>query len=295
MRNTSSQKKLKKLAADAAAANKLRRDGALSLMKGFETVEGWVEQRSVTAEYYYEVHNKVGEALSVLLAEPGAPLPPVLSVLVDSDLDNRYPELDVASATFPQVTLAINYVMAQCVARALLRQPPSERHRSVGDASFKMLWSRFGPQLRESRIQWQAKEMLLALVFGDYPRAVAQFENDLRFDIFAHEDSHRTLAKLGYLIAKCAIGTADSDDRLAAKALVTLSQFNYYQWIVRPEPFVTSDPVTMVLVAQLYMRLCDQANVDREPFFASLAPSTVISAMADLLPGDDSSAPPSQA
>jgi len=81
----------KKLAEDAARIIARRSDGAGLLLRSFVTADGWIAQRPTTPEYYVEVHNKVAEALIILLADPQAEPPAVLGVLVDSDLDTRYP------------------------------------------------------------------------------------------------------------------------------------------------------------------------------------------------------------
>src|SRR6187431_2146801 len=97
-------------------------------MRSFQTADGWIAQRPTTPEYYVEAHTKVAEALAVLLADPGKAPPAVIDVLVDSDVDTRYAELNVASATAAHVTIAIDYAIAQCVARGLLSRPLLDNH-----------------------------------------------------------------------------------------------------------------------------------------------------------------------
>lgn len=275
----------KKLAEDAARINARRAEGAELLMKSFLTADGWMAQRPETPEYYVEVHNKVGQALSVLLADPGAAPPTVLGVLVHTDLDTRYAELNLTSATFAHSTVAIDYVVAQCVARGLLSQPLLERHRALAAQAFQGLWSRFGKELGPAGEGWEAKELLLAVAFGDSPRVIERFEHDLKLDLTEHENSHRTLIKLAYLIAKCALGSADDDDRFGARALTALTQFNYYLWIARQDLSAQVDVVTMVFATQLFGRSCGSvsATEDLRPFFDALGPASVVSAMHGLL------------
>ena len=279
MINHIGERNIRKIVENAIKLNTRRRASALLMMKNFQSVEDWVDKRPNTIEYYYEVHNKVAEALSVLLADPSAPLPPVLDIIVSGVLDSHYPEIDFHSATYPHVTIVINFVMAQYVSRRLIKSPIEEQHRKLYEYAFKVLWTRFGKELGEFRYQWEAIDLLLAVAFGDYHSVIKRFNTDLQLNMTTFENSHRTLIKLAYLLAQCATCSTDDVARFGAKALCTLTQFNYYLWIVRQDTAAQIDIVTMVFASQLLQKTCESLPEDTQAFFEALSPGAVAFAM----------------
>ena len=187
------------------------------LLKGTESLESWLEPGTTTAEYYAGVHFTVTDALRAMFGNPSDPPPPVLEVVLKPELERQYPELTYASAGFAPVTLAINYVLAQCVVRGLLSRPLLEGHRQTSTKAAHALWTNFAPTRAELREPWQAKEVLVALAFGNYGAAVRRFESEWKFDLARYENSHRTLIKLSYVLARCALGTGEKDFQFFAK------------------------------------------------------------------------------
>jgi hypothetical protein len=273
-----------KFIADAVKLNARRGQSGLLLLNGSETLDAWLKIGSNTTEFYAEANSRVTYVLYVLLADPAAPWPPVLEVLLKPELDSRYPELDYASAGFAPITLAINYVVAQCVVCGLLSRPPVERHRDIATKAVQSLWTNFDPKRAELREPWQAKEALLMVAFGDYASVVQRFESEWKLDLAAYENCHRTLIKLSYLLAQCMLGTSEKDSSFFAKALATLTQFNYYQWSVNDDLSAKVELPTMVLASQLYFRICEPESADARTMLSKLAPAAVITTMHKLLP-----------
>jgi hypothetical protein len=270
--------------ADAVKLNARRGQNGLLLLKGSEPLHSWHKAGSNTPEFYAEAHSRVTDALCVLLADPAASWPPVLEVLLNPELDSRYPELDYATAGFAPVTLSINYVLTQCVIRGLLSRPLIDKHRDIAAKAVQALWPRLDPKRAELQEPWQAKQALLMLAFGDHAGVVQQFESDWKLGLAKYETSHRTIIKLAYLLARCALGTGEKDFPLFAKSLATLTQFNYYQWAVNGDLSAKVELPTMALASQLYARICDPDSADARTLLGKLAPATVVTTMHELLP-----------
>lgn len=284
MSNRPDKRNSEQFIADAVKLNARRGQNGLLLLKGSETLELWRNAGSNTAEFYAEAHSRVADALFVLLADPAASWPPVLEVLLNPELDKRYPELDYTTAGFGPVTLAINYVLAQCVVRGLLSRPLLDKHRDIEAKAVQALWTRLDPKRAELQEPWQAKEALLMVAFGDHAGVVRKFESEWKLDLVKYENSHRTIIKLTYLLARCALGTAEKDFPFFAKSLATLTQFNYYQWAVNDDLSAKVELATMVLASQLFFRICEPQNADARTMLGKLAPATVIATMHELLP-----------
>lgn len=273
-----------KFIANAAKMNARRGQSGLLLLRGSETLDAWLKAGWNTAEFYAEAHSRVSDALYILLADPAASWPPVLDLLSKPELDSHYPELDYASAGFARVTLAINYVVVQCVVCGLLSVPLAERHRDIATRAIRSLWTNFDPKQAELREPWQAKEALLMVAFGDHVGLVRKFESEWKLDLVAYENCHRTLIKLSYLLARCALGTGEEDFPFFAKSLATLIQFNYYQWSVNDDLSAKVELPTVVLASQLYFRSCEPESSAARTMLGKLAPAAVVGTMHALLP-----------
>lgn len=269
--------------ASAVKLNARRGQNGLLLLRGSETLDAWLKAGLNTAEFYAEAHSRVTDALYVLLVDPAAPWPPVLNVLSKAELDSHYPELDYASAGLAQLTLAINYVVVQCVVCGLLSLPLAERHWNIATRAIRSLWTNFDPMHAELREPWQAKEALLKVAFGDYYGLVRKFESEWTLDLAAYENSHRTLIKLSYLLARCALETGEKDFPFFAKSLATLSQFNYYQWSVNDDLSAKVELPTMVMASQLYFNMFEPENSAPKTMLSKLAPASTVGAMHELI------------
>jgi hypothetical protein len=270
--------------AAAVALNARRARSGSLLLAGTDTLDAWLNAES-TPVFHAAARNSVQHALLVLLADPAAPWPPVLEVLSRPEVDQRHPPVDSPSAGFAAVTLAIDYVLAQCVARGLLGLPALERHGEIATNAMRALWTRFGPNRAEARAHWQAKEALLMLVFGDHVGVVRRFASEPTFDLATGGDADRTLVELSRVLAHHASGTGDADTPFAARSLVTLTQFHYYRWAVDDDLSARIELPTMVLASQAYLRRCAPEHADARSMLRQLAPAAVVSRLSALREG----------
>lgn len=269
------------------ASHELRRarDGCLSILSIYRTVEDWVEDCPDADQYVVRVHDGVREALSVMMAGGEAEPPEVLGLLTDQTLDSRYSWETLTCSSQAEVTNILNYVAAERVARTIVGAKMGRHHRNLRETASEAYWTGFRAGMGRYREPWDALCLLLSVAFGDHAEVIERFDRELHFELAAHENASRTLAKQAYLLGKYGSGTADEAMQDGVKALLLITQLNYFRWIARDQEDARVDLVAVVLATQLYQEIIGPKAESIEAFLHALSPAVVVARMqAEVVP-----------
>jgi hypothetical protein len=265
-----------------AAEAAIRKNGthALRGAESFLDPDHWVSFcENNRAQFHNQYDYWLDCALMYMLARPGEPPPAIVDVLASGELESRFPQLNLAEATFAQAALTINYILARLVVG------PPEDARSAAelegrtDEAFRALWVLPGAQDIDSKEHWVARQVLLGSSFGRYEEVLRAFDERHRYDMAAYEGSDRTIVKECYLLAHVAIDQADADQAFGVRALFALLRFQYYLGLVNQDREAQIDLVSLILMCQLHGKVVEDRTLSVVECVSLLQPRAVVEEM----------------
>lgn len=274
------EKDLEEFVNQAEEAIARRGESALRGAEKFLDPEHWLKWCDTTAEFYVAFCDQVERSLVFMVAHQTTQRPDILNFLLTTDLEGRFPPLDIQHAGFGVVSWRIRYLMAQAlVARLAERETGPDLAASV-DTAFDALWEILASDEPSGKERWQAYESILQLAMKNYDGILKSYDESYRFDLAAQEDSNRTLIKACYLLSQVTTGAADDDVKFGVATHDALLRFYYYLWLVNDDPSAWIDLVPLALICHLRHDI--MAPGTPYDFVSSMAPRAVIDELRSL-------------
>ncbi|XDD51169.1 hypothetical protein AB3N59_05185 [Leptospira sp. WS92.C1] len=253
--------------------------GALRSTEKFLNPQHWLDTCETTSEFYIEFYDLLQRTLRFQITHNQEERPGMLDFLLTTDLESRFPPIDINSETFARITATIRYILAKVLARQISKKDDFSDLVPFAKAAFGALWALPGSAEISSRDRWQAYEVLLDLAFGNYEQLIKVYDKEYGFELAKHENSNRMMMKECYMLSRIAAGGSYDDWAFGVAAYIPLLKLNHYLWLVNDDRSAEIDLIPLAVICQLYDKITGANVANRRDFYSSMEPRVVLEDM----------------